>query len=72
MIRRYVDLSGRPRILKKIGGGGFIHWHRDHSACWSTIWEDLENGEHLQIPNNAWEKLKMPFADSNDDEGASA
>lgn len=65
MIRRYIDKAGMPRRLKYLKGGDFIHWSKDHPACWSTIWVDLDDGKPITIPNNAWKCLRIEFQDEN-------
>jgi hypothetical protein len=63
IIRHYIDKTGKPRRLKYLHGGNFIHWHRQFSASWSEVWEDLDEGGTLQIPLNAWKCLKIDFQD---------
>lgn len=64
-LRTYIDVMGKKRILRFVEGSWFVHWHKDHAACWSTKWEDVETGEILQIPNNAWNLLKMNYVDTD-------
>lgn len=71
MIRKYTDKTGKKRRLKYLHGGDYVHWHRDHAACWSTHWLDLDDGAQLRIPNNAWEKLKMEYEDCHEETATS-
>jgi hypothetical protein len=61
--RTYRDLSGKWRVLEFVKTAQFVHWHKDHAACFSNIWRDTEDGYLLQIPENAFECLGMPYED---------
>jgi len=64
MRRVYTDKTGKLREIEFVRTGLWVLWSQDHSGCWSTVWRDCENGEIIQIPNNAWACLGMSFEDS--------
>lgn len=66
LVRRYIDLAGSERTLRYVKGGNFVHWSKEHSACWSSIWQDEDDGSQIQIPNNFWQAYKIFFVDSHE------
>lgn len=63
MVRDYVDLSGARRRIRYVRAGLWVHWSQEHASCWSTIWQDEDTKELIQIPNNAWDRLGMVYHD---------
>lgn len=61
--RRYVDLTGKRRVLRFESGSIWAHNYVIGEGCWHSYWRDVDTGEVIQIPDLAWEKLNMAFED---------
>ncbi len=57
MVVRYADVEGRDRQLTAIGPGFVVCWLKGGSPYSTTTRYWAEDGQVIQIPDDAWEKL---------------
>lgn len=61
--RRYVDLTGKKRVLRFESPSIWAHNYVIGEGCYHSYWRDVDSGEVIQIPDLAWKKLNMAFED---------
>jgi hypothetical protein len=58
---KYTGVTGKARELKLVENMvGLVKWHKNLEASSASLFQD-ESGRFLQLPNNAWDVLGIPY-----------